>query len=223
MTTSKQATISISTHFDSGAIDVVSLVDPQDIQLKIRADQGVNGSAEFAQWFHFRLQGAAGVPVTLRFLNAGSCAYPKGWDGYRVVASYDRQLWFRIDTQFDGQVMTAHLTPDTNSIYFAYFEPYSYERHLDLLGSAAESEHVQSEFLGHTVDGRDMNVLHITDASSPVANKKNIWLIARQHPGETMAEWFVEGFLERLLDVDDPVSRVLLAKCVFHVVPNMNP
>ena len=215
--------ITISTQFDAGAIEVISLADPQDIQLKIRADQGVNGAAEFAQWFHFRLQGVAGVAVKLRFLNAGSCAYPKGWDGYRVVASYDRQLWFRIDTSFDGQEMTANLTPDTNSIYFAYFEPYSYERHLDLLGSSAESEHVQSEFLGHTVDGRDMNVLHITDASSAVAHKKNIWLIARQHPGETMAEWFVEGFLERLLDVDDPVSRVLLAKCVFHVVPNMNP
>ena len=224
-------TLTISSQFDSGAIDVISLADLQDIQLNIRADQGINGAAEFAQWFHFRLQGAAGVPLKLRFLNAGKCAYPKGWDGYRVVASYDRQLWFRIDTEFntafdassDNKVMTATITPDTNSIYFAYFEPYSYERHLDLLGSAAESEHVQSEFLGHTIDGRDMNVLHITDASSPVANKKNIWLIARQHPGETMAEWFVEGLLERLLDVDDPVSRVLLAKCVFHVVPNMNP
>ena len=226
--------LTISTQFDSGAIDVVSLADPQDIQLNIRADQGADrfqGAAEFAQWFHFRLQGAAGVPVKLRFLNAAQCAYPKGWEGYRVVASYDRQLWFRIDTEFntafdassDNKVMTATITPDTNSLYFAYFEPYSYERHLDLLGSAAESEHVQSEFLGHTLDGRDMNVLHITDASSPIAKKKNIWLIARQHPGETMAEWFVEGFLERLLDVDDPVSRVLLAECVFHVVPNMNP
>jgi murein tripeptide amidase MpaA len=226
-----QTTLTISSHFDSGAIEVVSLADPQDIQLNIRADQGIHGAAEFAQWFHFRLQGAAGVPLKLRFLNAGQCAYPKGWDGYRVVASYDRQLWFRIDTEFntafdalsDNKVMTATITPDTNSIYFAYFEPYSYERHLDLLGSAAESEHVQSEFLGHTLDGRDMNVLHITDASSAIKNKKNIWLIARQHPGETMAEWFAEGFLERLLDVDDPVSRVLLAKCVFHVVPNMNP
>ena len=170
--------LTISTQFDSGAIEVVSLTNPQDIQLNIRADQGNQGAAEFAQWFHFRLQGAAGVPVRLRFLNAGQCAYPKGWDGYRVVASYDRQLWFRVDTAFDGQVMTANVTPDTNSLYFAYFEPYSYERHLDLLGTAAESEHVQSEFLGHTVDGRDMNVLHImdrsTDVSSSIKNKKNI-------------------------------------------------
>jgi len=48
-------------------------------------------------------------------------------------------------------------------------------------------------------------------------------VIARQHPGETMAEWFVEGFLERLLDESDPTARVLLDQCVFYVVPNMNP
>jgi murein tripeptide amidase MpaA len=213
--------LTISTSFDSGAIEVLSLADPADIQLHIRQDN----AAEFAQWFHFCLQGARDVAVTLRFLNAGLCAYPKGWEGYRVVASYDRQHWFRIDTDYTGGVMTAHLTPDTQSVYFAYFEPYSHERHLDLVGSAANSEHVEVEHLGRTLDGRDMTLLQITDGQStmPVAQKKKIWLIARQHPGETMAEWFVEGFLERLLDGDDPVSRVLLAKCVFYVVPHMNP
>ena len=30
-------------------------------------------------------------------------------------------------------------------------------------------------------------------------------------------------FLQRLLDRDDPVTRVLLARCVFYVVPHMNP
>jgi murein tripeptide amidase MpaA len=209
----------ISSAFDSGAIEVVSLADPANIQLNIRADN----AAEFAQWFHFCLHGAAGEAVTLRFLNAGVSAYPKGWQGYRVLASHDRQHWFRIPTAYDGQVMTAQVTPDSNSIYFAYFEPYSWERHLDLLGSAASSQHVQLEHLGETLDGRDMSLLFITDASSTVAAKKNIWLTARQHPGESMAEWFVEGFLERLLDEDDPVSRVLLQRCVFHVVPHMNP
>ena len=210
----------ISTQFDSGAIEVLSLADPSDIQLHIRRDN----AGEFAQWFHFRLQGAAGVPLTLRFLNAGQCAYPKGWDGYRVVASHDRQNWFRIDSSYDGQVLTARVTPGTQSIYFAYFEPYSHERHLDLIGSAAESRHTEVRHLGQTLDGRDMTVLRITDAQAgDNTKKKNVWLIARQHPGETMAEWFVEGFLERLLDEDDPVARVLLGQCVFHVVPNMNP
>lgn len=46
----------ISTQFDSDAIEVLSLADPQDIQLHIRRDN----ASEFAQWFHFSLQGGAG-------------------------------------------------------------------------------------------------------------------------------------------------------------------
>jgi murein tripeptide amidase MpaA len=215
------STLHISTQFDSGAIEVLRLEDPADIQLKIARDN----AAAFAQWFHFRLQGAAGVPVTLRFMNASACAYPAGWENYRVVASHDRRHWFRIDTAFDGTTMTAHTTPGTDSIYFAYFEPYSWERHLDLIGSAAACEHVQVAHLGSSLDGRDMNLLRITQATGtqPEAQRRKVWMLARQHPGEAMAEWFVEGFLERLLDAHDPLARVLLAHCVFHVVPNMNP
>ncbi len=211
----------ISSRFDAGAIDVVSLADPQDIQLNIRADN----ASQYAQWFYFCLHGAKGTPVRLRFLNAGQSAYPKGWDGYRVAYSDDHQNWLRADTQFDGQVMTVKLTPDSNSVYFAYFEPYSHERHLDLLGSAGNCEHVTQEYLGSTVEGRDVSLLSITNANAATAltHKRKVWLIARQHPGESMAEWFVEGFLERLLDDADPVARVLLDKCVFYVVPNMNP
>jgi murein tripeptide amidase MpaA len=70
-----------------------------------------------------------------------------------------------------------------------------------------------------------MTLLRITDeaGNTPPEQKKKVWMIARQHPGETMAEWFVEGFLERLLDADDAVARVLRDRCVFYVVPHMNP
>jgi murein tripeptide amidase MpaA len=211
-------TLHISSQFDAGAIDVASLADPQDIQLRIRADN----ASDFAQWFYFCLHGAAGVPVVLRFLNAGQSAYPPGWDGYQMVASTDRRHWFRVPTTYDGQVMTARTTPSANRIYFAYFEPYSYERHLDLLGTVAASDLVDVQHLGSTHAGRDITLLHILDAAV-TGPKKKVWLIARQHPGETMAEWFAEGFLQRLLDGDDPTSRSLLQHCEFFVVPNMNP
>jgi murein tripeptide amidase MpaA len=211
----------ISTQFDAGAIEVVSLADPTDIRLNIRRDN----ASEFAQWFYFALHGAAGLALTLRFLNAGQCAYPQGWENYRVVASTDRQHWFRIPTGYDGQVMSAQITPETQCVYFAYFEPYSHERHLDLIGSAAASSLVELERLGATAEGRDITLLRVTDESTATAleERRKVWLIARQHPGETMAEWFVEGFLERLLDADDSVSRALLQQCVFYVVPHMNP
>ena len=38
-----------------------------------------------------------------------------------------------------------------------------------------------------------------------------------------MAEWWMEGALERLLDEADPVTRRLREKATFHIVPNMNP
>ena len=53
--------------------------------------------------------------------------------------------------------------------------------------------------------------------------RRNIWLFGRQHPGEPMAEWWMEGALQRLTDGADPASRVLRRECTFHVVPNMNP
>ena len=71
--------------------------------------------------------------------------------------------------------------------------------------------------LGLTLDGQPLDCLEMGDGETQV------WLYARQHPGETMAEYWMEGALEKLLDDADPVARRLLQKATFHVVPNMNP
>ena len=59
--------------------------------------------------------------------------------------------------------------------------------------------------------------------SRSATGRSQVWLYARQHPGETMAEYWMEGALEKLLDDADPVARRLREKATFHVVPNMNP
>ena len=208
--------IKISSQFDAGAIEVVNATSANAIDLNIRKDS----HADITQWFYFRLQGAQGEPCTIRLLNAGQAAYPKGWEDYNAMASYDRINWFRVPTGFDGQVMTIEHTPAMDSVYYAYFEPYSWERHLELLDRAQQSEHVRMLDLGSTIDGRDLNMLVIGE---PAEGKKKVWVIARQHPGETMAEWFVEGMLDALLDPAHPFARQLLKETVFYVVPNMNP
>ena len=208
--------IKISSQFDAGAIDIVNATSANAIDLNIRKDS----HADITQWFYFRLQGAQAQPCTIRLLNAGQSAYPKGWEDYNAMASYDRVNWFRVPTRFDGQVLTIEHTPAMDSVYYAYFEPYSWERHLELLDRAQLSEHVRMLDLGSTVDGRDLNLLVIGD---DVPGRKKVWVIARQHPGETMAEWFVEGMLDALLDPAHPFGRQLLKETVFYVVPNMNP
>jgi len=206
----------ITCNFDSGNIDIISADHIDDIRLAIRKDN----MSEFYQWFHFRLHSDSFEPHTIRLTNVNTSAYPKGWADYKAVASYDRETWFRVDTAFDGEHLVITHYPEAESCYFAYFAPYSYERHLDLLGQAQATGLAQLVDLGNTIDGRDMSLLVIGE---PADGKKKIWITARQHPGETMAEWFVEGLLDRLLDQDDGVARELLSKAVFYVVPNMNP
>jgi murein tripeptide amidase MpaA len=207
--------IKISQLFDSGAIEVVQADSPARIDLNLRSDS----HADIRQWFHFRLQGARGENCTMRILNAGQATSPQGFEGYQAVASYDTENWFRVPTSFDGQVMTISHTPELDSVYYAYFEPYSWERHLRLLGEVAENPLARVLDIGSTVDGRDMNLVIVGNPSA----RKKIWVIARQHPGETMAEWFVEGMLDALLDDANPVARKLLQSAVFYIVPNMNP
>ena len=54
--------------------------------------------ADIRQWFYFRVQGARGQPLTMRFLNAGEATYAEGWQDYQAVACYDRENWFRVPT-----------------------------------------------------------------------------------------------------------------------------
>ena len=206
----------ISANFDSGNIDVISAENSKDIKLAIKKDR----QSEFYQWFHFKLHNTERTEHVMHLTNAGKSAYVEGWHNYQAVASYDRQHWFRVPTEFDGENLTISFTPEHDSTYFAYFAPYSYERHQDLIHSAQLDIDCQLQVLGQTIDGRDISVLKVGEEGE---GKKVIWLTARQHPGETMAEWFMEGFIDRLLDEDDGVARSLLNSAVFYLVPNMNP
>ena len=208
--------ISIDAEFDSGNIEVRS-VDENRAILAIRKDH----LSEFAQWFHFRVSGAAGRELELKIVNLEQSAYPGGWPGYKACVSEDREYWARAASTFDkdsdGGTLTIRYTPASDIAWFAYFAPYSMERHHDLIAETSASEGVSYRRLGQTLDGQPLDCLEMGDG------KTQVWLYARQHPGESMAEWWMEGALECLTDPADPVGRALRQRCRFHVVPNCNP
>lgn len=215
----------ISANFDAGNIEIISLSDPKNIQLAIRPDVG----GEFFQWFNFRLSAQVGEQYVLNILNASESAFPDGWVNYQAVASYDREYWFRLPTSYHDGKLTIEVDLEYDTIQIAYFAPYSYERHQDLLATVQSHPLVTLEHLGQTLDERDLTLVKIASeaghnqANNNQANKRSIWIIARQHPGETMAEWLIEGLLYSLLDSDNATSRALLDKANFYIVPNMNP
>ena len=86
----------ISSQFDGGNIECIDCRDPANVQLAIRADH----QSEFYQWFYFRAANVRDIDCRYLITNAGAAAYPRGWQDYRAVASYDREFWFRVDTTF---------------------------------------------------------------------------------------------------------------------------
>ena len=205
-------TLSISSAFDGGNIRLVA-INGNNVDLEIAKDR----QSDFYQWFYFRLTGAEEMPVELRILNCADSAYPHGWPGYRALMSHDREDWERVDTSYEGGILTIKATPATGSVWFAYFAPYPMERHHDLVAEIATFEGVEYRSLGQSLDGQEIDYFKLGEGPLQV------WLYGRQHPGETMAEYWMEGALEKLLDDADPVSRRLRERATFHVVPNMNP
>jgi murein tripeptide amidase MpaA len=209
-------TIAIDAAFDSGNIEVLS-ISGTSARLKIRKDR----ESDFFQWFHFRVAGAAGRELELKITGLGSSAYPDGWPHYHAAVSEDRQFWARAASRFDkaedGGTLTISWTPDSDLVWFAYFAPYSMERHHDLVAQAATADGVGYRCLGRSLEGQPIDCLELGEGTAQV------WLYARQHPGESMAEWWMEGALDCLTDPSDPIARRLRQLCRFHIVPNANP
>lgn len=202
--------------FDAGNIQVIDASDPSHAHLNIRPD---TCSGHF-QWFHFKASGLTpGHAHAFSLENAGQSSYHQAWSGYQAVASYDQQHWFRVPTQFDGRALHFTLQAEQPQAWFAYFEPYPRARHNQLIERASALPGIELLATGRSVEGRDIALLRAGDGT---AGKRKLWIIAQQHPGEHMAEWFIEGMVDRL-EHNDSTVQGLLKVADLYLIPNMNP
>ena len=84
---------------------------------------------------------------------------PIGWEG-------TADLFLRHTTQQSQGAAATQVKPTLNvvlqdSIYFAYFPPYSYVRHQELVARIHANKNVRLEVLGETLDGYDLDLLRI--------------------------------------------------------------
>ncbi len=203
--------ITLSADFDGGNVEVLGNKGTT-YELAIRTDH----NSHYFQWFCFRVDGAKGQALTLRLTNAGQSAYTGGWENYkaRVTAGDD---WVQVeDTSYADGVLTIRYTPDADRVTFAYFPPFDSDRHCAFIEQIKQMPGMSHRVLGQSLDGRDLDLF--TVGNGPI----RVWLYARQHPGETMAEYWMEGALPYLTS-DDEVAKRLRAAAIFFIVPNMNP
>jgi len=250
MSTEKRI-VSISDSYDGGNIEYIGSETKDDgclfIKLKIRPDPFTElEQKSHLQYFSFRalVQLSSTLPsprkITYQIINAGQASYAVAWPGSTVFTSNNiNGGWKRLqNTCYDSDTGILHWTVDGTTLiggnnYYAYFPPYTYERHLNLISKCCSAAHndsirCQVKSLGQTLDGKDMECITIG------SGKSIAWIIHRQHPGETMAEFFAEGLLTRLLGLSyngdelnggsvDGLTKKALEMYTFHIVPNMCP
>ena len=146
----------------------------------------------------------------------------------------DDDSWRRNQTTkyVDGQLTWTQVHNTNGSTFFSYWPPYTYNRHVKLIsdcsnqistrGSPCSEYNPTVESLGQTLQGREMECISIGKG------KLIAWIQHRQHPGETMAEFFAEGLLHRLLGVGadgelDETTKKILDQYRLYIVPNMCP
>eukprot|EP00581_Thalassiosira_minuscula_P000873 CAMPEP_0183744004 /NCGR_PEP_ID=MMETSP0737-20130205/65510_1 /TAXON_ID=385413 /ORGANISM="Thalassiosira miniscula, Strain CCMP1093" /LENGTH=666 /DNA_ID=CAMNT_0025979639 /DNA_START=256 /DNA_END=2252 /DNA_ORIENTATION=- len=243
--------ISISDAYDSGNGEFVSLrfADGEDdycdvhVHVKIKPDPFTQlEHKQHFQYFSFRstlnpdspamrglFHGKKSIKVKYVVDNAGYASYAAAFQGYSTffttrATPFDPDSWRRKDdTSVVGKSLTwthTHEVDGDASAYFAYFPPYSQDRHLDLISKCAMAEGATVKSLGPTIEGREID--YVTVGNGP----NNCWIIHRQHPGESMAEFYAEGLLTRLLGLDDKWDKVAERArelYTFRIVPNINP
>jgi murein tripeptide amidase MpaA len=181
--------------------------DRQRVRVGIRPDN----AAAFAQWFWFRCEDVGGRRLEVE-IDLDGASYPAGFVHYQAVASYDGHDWFRVPTHLDPRDAGGRLVLDwvpTGDVDVAYFAPYPTARR------TARLARIPHEVLCTSPDGLPVAMIEVGRGPAPV------WIVARQHPGETMGEWFVEGLVDAIL-ADHPLAGPVLDRATLRIVPCLN-
>jgi len=173
---------------------------------------------EHCQWFAFRSVDDEREGGLVR-VDARAMTWPEALVDYNVFASFDDKPWRRVASVFseDDECLDFWHPSGVRRASFALWEPYPVERRRRLLARMRRAHGVSVVELGRSNDDEPIDVVRARGAGERV-----VWVIARQHPGEVMAEWFAEGFCERIADSSDPVARAVRALATVMVVPCVN-
>lgn len=201
----------IDDDFPGGRIEVLRAARRGPARLALRPD----GAAPVMQWFAFRVLDESARSNDLVIENASFATYASGWSSYRALASDDGRRWRRVPTDYDGSSLVIRHEPRGPRTFYAYFATYAQKRLEALLARIARKRHVDVDLLAESPEGRPMWRAAFGDGDAA----RTIWVIARQHPGETPASFAAHGLLERLADRRDPAVRELLSRADVHVVP----
>ena len=177
-----------------------------DTRLFVRPD--LRDTSEWWFWWDFRVRGAAGQRLEVRFTDKGGPVSPNG-----PVVSTDCRSWRWADCEHDKHHFVYNVPESADEIYFAFSFPYL----LTNLGRFIDANSPHPDFhvatLSETRQGRTAPLLTI---GNPQTAERNVLFCCRHHACESMASYVLEGVIEYLLSAD---AAALRSETAFSIVP----
>lgn len=141
-----------------------------------------------------------------------------------VVSSDGGATWTGIpDASYEEGIFSFRHSPTSQEDWIALGPFYNFSRWLDLVVEFGQHPMVDSlVVLTHTLQGRPIHLVKVTDPSVSDEEKGAVWATARQHPAEVAGSWMAEGLLRWLLS-DDSQAVEVRRGLVIYMVPFLNP
>ncbi len=209
--------------FAGARLERVEPVTPTHFRCHLRGDVDRDGRNRQANWYYFRIDGAKGQELTVDLTGLpGEYNYQPNRGAVTKdtvpVWSEDNVHWRHFEsTEFDAAEprLRLHLRPRSQRVWIAHVPPYTGDHLRRLLKEVGRSAHLK-------VEPGPMPLWSITDAKTPPAGKKVIWLMFRQHAWETGSSWAAEGAIRFLLS-SEAEAVTFRRGAIFKIFPMADP
>lgn len=222
--------VRFNTRFEDASLGKIVAVGENEFRCAVVGQYDERGRNRQVSWFYFRMENVAKRPLVLTFTELegeyndkpGAVSMDKT---DQLVISYDQKHWIYLpDTEWNDEAkeLTFRFTPEQDTVWIANLVPYPHSKLLNLLEDIGHSPEATIEVIGRTVMGRDLHLVTVTNPDIPAAQKKTVWLQARQHAWETGTSFTMEGALRWVIS-DDPQAKALRDKIIFKFTPMLDP
>jgi hypothetical protein len=173
------------------------------IHVRLLYDHERGSPNRAAGHWHFQLHARAGDALTVVLEN-----FDNIWNGRpgspisdrtSCFVSSDGRAWSALPApKIDGNRLQISLRMETDTLTLARLEPYRLSDLDRLLAEIRDHPRVEISLIGHTVEGRELEIVRVGDPAAPY----RVLLRARSHPWEPGGNWLVQGLIRSLLEDD---------------------
>jgi hypothetical protein len=189
------------------------------IHVRLLYDHERSSSNRAAGHWHFQLHARASDALTVVLEN-----FDNVWNGRpgspisdrtSCFVSEDGRAWSALPApKIEGNRLQVSLRMESDTLYLARLEPYRLSDLNRLLAEIRDHPWVEITPIGHTVEGRELEMVRVGDPAAPY----RVLIRARSHPWEPGGNWVVQGLIRGLL-ADDAVARRCLERYCVYVMP----